>query len=103
MNNPIALLRGQLDNQVNGNTKEKDSSTVDKERLKEQLESMHKGWLEHPNTLQLMNDLLVANIEVHLRAYNFVHDHPDKANPFLPKAAVLSKLIDCIKNNTPYN
>ena len=52
--NPIILMREQLDNPV-GNNKQSNIEEIEKEQ--ERLSALHEGWLKHPITIQLINEI----------------------------------------------
>lgn len=98
--NPINLIREQIDNI--GLSDNKQSNTEEAAKEQERLNALHEGWLKHPVTVRLIRDLTSVNVQEHAKVYRYVNESPHQPNPFLPKAAVLAKLIDCITNNIPY-
>lgn len=97
------MLRQLTEKEASGDTKEKDKSEVEEARLKEQLASLHRGWLEHPVSLKIFGDLESVLIDKTKMMHVMSLMSPQDANPYGPEVAVLTKVLNCIKNNTPYN
>lgn len=92
-------MREQVDKPNVDNTQPKIEGA---EKEQERLIALHEGWLKHPITIQLLNQLQ-KDFEQQLRlSFKDALADPDKPNTYVVQAAVYSKILFLLNNNTPY-
>jgi len=68
----------------------------------ERQNALHEGWLKHPSTIFLIRNLEeVLNLKGNALC-TYALTSPHVVNPYAPEFAVLTKVLNTIKNNLKY-